>query len=72
MVSPHWTSLCVKDTCAKMAERDILNVLVTAAPFLQGSSCQKESIVCNVIHCKLYTEEIHVNKAVHVSEEIDP
>lgn len=41
-------------------------------PFLQGSSCQKGSIVCNVIHCKLYTEEIHVIKAVHISEKPDP
>lgn len=68
VVWPLWTGLCVKDTWAKMAERDILNVWLTAAPFLQGSSCQKGSIVCNVIHCKLYTEEIHVIKAA----ESDP
>lgn len=55
---------CVKDTWAKMADRDILDVRVTAAPFLQGSGCQKGSIVWNVIHCKFYTEEIYVIKTV--------
>lgn len=55
-----------------MAERDILSVWVTATTFLQGGSCQKGSIVCNVIRCKFYTEEIHVIKAVHISEESDP
>lgn len=62
VVWPRWTGLCVKDTWAKMADRDILHVEVTAAPFLQGSSCQKGSKVCNLIHCKFYTEEIHVIK----------
>lgn len=71
VVWPHRTGLCVKDTWAKMADHDILNVRVTAAPFLQGSSCQKGFIVCNVIHCKFYTEEIYVIKAVHTSEESD-
>lgn len=71
VVWPHRTGLCVKDTWAKMADHDILNVRVTAAPFLQGGSCQKGSVVCNVIHCKFYTEEIHVIKAVHTSEESD-
>lgn len=54
-----------------MADHDILNIWVTVAPFLQGSSCQKGSIVCNVIRCKFYTEEIYVIKAVHISEEAD-
>lgn len=62
---------CVKDTWATMADHDIHNVWVTVAPLLQESSCQKGPIVCNVIHCKFYTEEIRVIKAVHISEETE-
>ncbi len=62
---------CVKHTWANMADCDIHNVWVTAAPLLQGGSSQKGSIVCNVIHCNFYTEEIHVIKAVHISVETD-
>lgn len=71
VVWPHRTGPCVKDTWAKMADHDILDVRVTAAPFLQGSGCQKGSIVWNVIRCKFCTEEIHVIKTVHTSEESD-
>lgn len=71
VVWPPWMGLCVKDPWTKMADCDILNIWVTAAPFLQGSSCQKGSVVCNVILCKFYTEEIHVIKAVHISKESD-
>lgn len=40
--------------------------------FYGGNSCHKGSTVCNVIHCKFYTEEIYVIKGVHLSEESDP
>jgi len=36
--------------------------------FLQPSSCQNGSAVCNVIRCKFHMQEINVIKTVHISE----
>lgn len=52
VVWPRRMGLCVKDTWAKMADHDILDVWMTAAPFFfQGSSCQKgvHSVQCDTL-----------------------
>lgn len=64
--------LC-SDTWAKMADRDILNVWVTAAFLSAGRRLGQEgSAACNVIRCKFYTEEIYVIKTAYISRESNP